>query len=305
LGVTHVRAHAKINLALAVAPPEPVGGPKAGWHRIASWFACVNLFDDLYLHRAEHTTLERRWHEDAVGPSPLDWPAESDLCLKALRALEARAGRPLPTRIALDKKIPVGGGMGGGSSDAAAVLVGCNRLHDLGLSAAELRDLSRPLGSDIAFFIDDQPGPAAPARPAIVEGFGDRLRRVEPAPAEVVLFFPRFGCPTREVYRAFDALSPGPLRDAEVAALHARAAREGKVDSAALFNDLARAAEAVAPALAQIRRALSSAANCPVHVTGSGSTLFAIADDAGDAQRIVRACGRAEPDMAMVVTRLV
>src|SRR5690606_4373798 len=114
-------------------------------------------------------------------------------------------GREIDARISVKKRIPVGGGLGGGSSDAAAVLMGVNDVFNLGLDDRELQVLSAPIGSDIAFFLDnyeynDGEAPAA----AIVSGFGDDIERLVGLGVWLALVVPDFGCDTRAVYRRFD-----------------------------------------------------------------------------------------------------
>jgi 4-diphosphocytidyl-2-C-methyl-D-erythritol kinase len=286
----HLRAHAKVNLALSVGPPV-ASGPRAGYHPIASWIHAVSLWDDLDIDTApsqprglsrrpaRDSTFDIDWADDAPRPTEIDWPLESDLAVRALRLLESHAGEPLPVRLRLRKRIPVGAGLGGGSSDAAAVLLAVNDLFGLGLPLARLVELSTQLGSDIAFFLDEPCLTGAPPRPALVTGFGERIERTPAAPpaaANLTLYFPPFGCPTADVYRAYDA-NPVPLREQEVAAL----ARAAAPDPARLFNDLLPAAERVRPELAAIRKELERAGISPVLLSGSGSTLFAMMSDAG------------------------
>lgn len=273
-----LRAFAKLNLALAVAPPER-DGPRRGWHRICSWMHAIDLHDDVEVRvdrSLDGPTLDARWANDAPvhAGEPLGWEAEDDLALRAAKKLDAGA----PLRITLRKRIPDGGGLGGGSSDAAAVLRAGNALLGLGHSPEELREIAMTLGSDVAFFIDDaDPSLDAPPRPAIVGGFGDEIERLA-APSEalaVTLAAPRFGCSTKDVYAAFDSFEPGPLREAEVRSLAMQSPAVAK-----LFNDLARPAMSVQPELAALRDALVHQWQAPVHVTGSGSTLFAVAEHA-------------------------
>jgi len=301
------RAHAKLNLCLAVSPPEPPGSPRAGWHRIASWFAAIDLHDDLTFERADTTTYERAWAPDAPRPTPIDWPEEADLACRAHRLLESIAGRPLPVRMRLRKRIPTGGGLGGGSSDAAAVLRAVTRLYELPLTRSDLRLHSRRLGSDVEYFIaapaagvwgvwdvavaSVPPGASGasgahagvidlttPPAPALVTGFGDSIARAGRPTGPVTLILPEFGCATPAVYRAFDGLGPRAFRDADVARLaDARRAWSREVCDAVLFNDLDAAAESIEPGLVAIRRELESAGH-RVHMSGSGSTLFALGE---------------------------
>lgn len=273
---------AKLNLALAVAPPlGPAAGPKRGYHPICSWFAAIGLADDLTLEALPVGTESRyaiTWAPDAPRPSPIDWPIDQDLAVRAHRLVEQHARRALPVAMTLRKRTPVGGGLGGGSSDAAGMIRGLDALFALGLSAPHQHALAATLGSDIAFFLDHAASIDAPPRPALVTGLGEELRRLERVPAWAVLIIPAFGCPTGPVYKAFDADFPPRFRQDEVFALVESAIARGRIDSRALFNDLARPAEAVAPALAGLRRDAALAAAAPLHVTGSGSTLFALAD---------------------------
>lgn len=290
------RAYAKVNLALAVGPPVP---PR-GYHPIASWFACIELHDEVELAalpegRPSEWRIE--WAGDAARPTPIDWPVEKDLAVRAHRALESAAGRALPVRGVVWKRVPVGAGLGGGSADCAAAMMGLDRLFGLGLGAARLREIAGTLGSDIAFFLDEASaagGAGCAARPALVTGFGERIERlgrVAREDAHLVLFFPPFGCPTGPVYQAFDRLPPRALREREVRAL---AAGPG-IDGARLFNDLEAPAGMVEPrladSLARLRAGLRGH-GAHVHVTGSGSTMFALARSVAHAREIVEA-GRA------------
>ena len=300
------RAHAKINLALAVGP----AAPPRGYHPIASWFACVGLHDEVELTalgEGEPSSWGIEWAADAVWSTPIDWPIEKDLAVRARRALESAAGRALPVRGVVRKRAPVGAGLGGGSADCAAAMMGIDRVFALGLGAARLRELCAPLGSDIAFFIDEECGPERAPRPALVAGFGERIERLGRVPREqshLVLFFPPFGCPTGPVYQAFDRLPPRPVREDEVRALAAGSI----VDSARLFNDLAAPAAMVEPRLSEALALLRSAMREPgahVHVTGSGSTMFALARTEAHGREIVEAARTAAPEIVSMPTMLV
>jgi 4-diphosphocytidyl-2-C-methyl-D-erythritol kinase len=267
-------AFAKVNLALDVGTPLA-----SGLHPIASWMAPIDLRDSVEIERLPDDTparLEVSWAHDAPRPSPIDWPHEKDLSMRALRALERALGRTLPAAIQVSKRIPVGGGLGGGSSDAAATLLALRELFALPIDDDTLRSIAMTLGSDVAYFIDD-----APPRPAIVEGLGERVTRVARVPGRLALVIPAFGCPTGAVYKAFDALPSGTtgtpsgerVRAAQAHAIHAGLAH------AELFNALAPAACAVVPRLALLLEALTQVGT--PHVTGSGSCLFLVMPDQG------------------------
>ena len=263
-----VRAHAKLNLALAVAPPEPVGH-RAGWHPIASWMHAIDLHDTVEAERLDAGPSRFQIVADADLPAP-DWPVERDLAVRTHRALEAHAERLLPIRLRVTKRIPAGGGLGGGSSDAAATLTAVRTLFDLDLDDTELARIAHRLGSDVPFFVGD-----APPRPALVAGFGERIERTTRAHAGVVLITPSFGCATPDVYRAFD--DDPPASDIEGRSACAEAlAHAGLAQGAALFNDLEPAARRIEPRLGELLDSLRGTLGTPVHLTGSGSTCFAL-----------------------------
>lgn len=297
--VTLRSGFAKVNLALAVGRPE---GEK-GYHPISSWMACVDLRDDLHLLALDPSRASRYailWHDDAPKRTDIDWPIAKDLAVRAQHALEARLGRRLTVQLKMEKRIPVGAGMGGGSSDAAAMLLALRDLYTLETDSDALRDVAMTLGSDIAFFIDEHAGPVAP-RPAIVEGFGERINRLAPSdePRWLAMLFPNVGCPTGEVYRAFDELCDmdHTLASDDVRAL----ASSGDLDADSLFNDLASAACAVRPSLGELRAAAARSAESPVHVTGSGSALFVVARDEEHARWLVE---RLREDVSVPVRAL-
>lgn len=288
------RAYAKINLALSVGPAEPVGTANAGMHPITSWMHAIDLFDDVSIEAVEgQSQYEIDWAADAPRPSEIDWPVEKDLVVRAHRLLEERAGRALPVKMSVSKRIPVGGGLGGGSSDAAAVFIAVNELFELGFSLSELAQMSAALGSDIAFFIDD-----SPARAAIVSGFGDQIERIAPSESGLVLLLPGFGCATGAVYGSYDAIGPRHLKSEQVESI----ARSGSIVPLELSNDLAAPAEFVEPKLARLRREAERAIEVPVHITGSGSAMFVVTDSPRDvAQHIETEVS----GLTCVVTRLV
>jgi 4-diphosphocytidyl-2-C-methyl-D-erythritol kinase len=296
------RAYAKINLALSVGPLD---APRR-MHPIESWMHCIDLYDEVHIEPrkgenrgssrrpARGSEIETVWASDAPRPSEVDWGPEEDLGVRALRVLEAHTHESLAVHLRIVKRIPVGGGLGGGSSNAATVLLAANELFGLGLSRVELARLSRSIGSDVAFFVDEED----PPRPAFVRGYGDEIERRDRAQSDLVLIMPPFGCPTREVYAAFDSLPSAAARERNLASLR----DEEGIISGNLFNDLAAAAESVHPALAGMRARVVAATSRPVHMSGSGSTLFVLTDDPEDT---VQKVAIAAPDAAIVRTKLV
>ena len=267
--VVHVQAPAKLNLALSVGPAG-----EGGMHPICSWMVTIDLCDELTVTKLPEDYFSRYailWHADAPRRSEIDWPITKDLAVRAHLALEQHVGRNLPVQLKLEKRIPVGGGLGGGSSNAAAMLRAVNELHGLELNVDELSRIASILGSDVPFFVR--------GGSAIVEGLGEQIWPRDTIPSlHAVVVMPAVQCPTGPVYQKFDTMTTSRL---DATAVRALAARDGgRLDSGALFNDLAAAAAEVQPVLAEHRRDLATLAEREAHVAGSGSSLFVLCDDA-------------------------
>jgi len=299
-------AHAKLNLSLSVAPPEPPDSPKPGWHRIASWFSAISLFDTLDIEPLAAGTTSRHtiaWAAHAPQTTPIDWPIDKDLAVRAHRLLEREAAKPLPIALTLTKSIPVASGLGGGSSDAAATLLALNQLFKLELSIDRLRALGATLGSDVPFFIDDEPqqdrtGHPRP-RPALITGFGETIERLPPIPAELILIIPPFPCATPAVYKAFDDFTreeaekearklrpvggkpkqPKTANDSLIRARHEKMLAAGHLKTDLLFNDLFIPGTRVEPRIGHLSTALSNGTRTTAHMTGSGSCLFLVPEN--------------------------
>ena len=268
-----ILAPAKVNLALAVGPLDT----ECGLHPVASWMRTVNFCDQLELKKLPEGSFSRFatiWSEHAPRPTDIDWPLARDLAFRAHQAVEAHVGRSLPVQSLLTKEIPVGSGLGGGSSNAAAMLRGLDTLFELSLGTEHLISIAASLGSDVPFFLQ--------GGDAVVAGFGERCvpTYCERFPA-LVLVFPTNACPTGEIFDAFDE-----QQDQEFAPERIDEVLQGSdLDGDDLFNDLLHAAETVEPELVECRAALKPLAERTVHLTGSGSTLFIPADNTmhGDA----------------------
>lgn len=280
-----IQAPAKLNLALAVGPASRADGLEA-LHPIASWMVTVNLYDELGLRRLDRGSISRYailWHADAKRRSDINWSITKDLAVRAHLALERHVGEALPIQLKLEKRIPVGSGLGGGSSDAAAMLRGLNALFSLGLSAQELASIGSTLGSDIPYLVH--------GGSALVEGFGERIAlHSSLPPIHAVIAFPAVACATARVYRLYDEMrdevaAGSTGRFETVAAL----ARSGTPRPHAPFNDLAPAAMRCAPELHVHLTEISSLAERPAHITGSGSAIFVLCDEPIHAEALASA----------------
>jgi 4-diphosphocytidyl-2-C-methyl-D-erythritol kinase len=257
-------AAAKVNLALEVLSRRP-----DGYHEIATVMQTVDLSDRLVLEEVDH--LEVRTSAPGV---PTD---ESNLAYRAAAALREAANLSRGVRITLDKRIPVAAGLGGGSTDAAAVLAGLNRLWELRWPAARLEELAVGLGMDVPFFLR---GGAAHAT-----GRGERLASLGGAVLGLVLVNPRFPLSTAEVYaRVTPAGYSDGSRAREMAgALDSR--RAGRV-AASLYNGLELAARPAYPQIGQMQAALIAAGALGASMSGSGPTVFGVARSWEQARQI-------------------
>lgn len=270
---------AKVNLTLAV------GGPRAdGLHPIASVMIAVEHGDKLTIEPIAQgpSRFDRAWSEDAPRPTPIDWAVEDDLIFRAHALMENAAGKPLPIHAALTKWTPVGAGLGGGSSAAAGMMAGLRELFGLTISDTALTEMGSALGADVAFAVHALLCQHA----AIATGIGDAI---EPLPKlkalHLALILPQGSCPTGQVYNAFDTL-PGDKRSPdELESL--RSQWQAATTAPGPLNDLTEPAIAACPAVGHAIATLASL-NHRARVTGSGSTVFVLAENAQEASRIVR-----------------
>lgn len=265
---------AKLNLALSVGAPRP-----DGLHPIASWMVPIDFGDTLTLRQCAKPVAPRiDYPQDAPRSCAVDWPIEQDLAVRAWRAVEAKIDQPLHVEIALTKQVPTGAGLGGGSANAAAMLDGLNQLFQLTLPEADLLALANALGADVAFQFAARLQPAG----AVVGGTGDQIQALPARPAcPVLLILPAFGCPTAEVYRAFDRSGINRQNTADLQGVRALAAQP--LSSASpLWNDLAGPAATVRPELKRVRD-MAAVAGFNAHVTGSGAALFVVPADTAPA----------------------
>ncbi len=263
-GRLRVRAPAKLNLTLRVGPVQA-----DGYHPLDSVVVKITLYDELTLSVRSDDRLVLICRGLPTGP------VEENLVLRAARGLQAKTGGGAD--IELHKRIPVGAGLGGGSSDAAAAMLALRRLWGSAMPDKELLAMAAELGADVPLFL----GP-----PTIrMRGRGEQLEPISVPPFSALLVTPPLHAPTGEVYRAYDLRRPGPLAAFDPAVLADRPpSRWGPW----LHNDLAAAAAEVRPAIAEWSTRLAAAVDRPVHMTGSGSGLFVPADDLADARTLWR-----------------
>lgn len=250
-----VRAFGKINLALYV-----LGKRADGFHEIATVMQAVDLCDTLTFARADSGLR--------FACTDSDLPTGDDnLVVRAVRLLEQETSRPLPLRIHLEKVIPVGAGMGGGSADAASTLWAVNHLYELGLEVEQLRSLGAVLGSDVPFFLT--------SGQALATGRGEVLTPLDlPIDYEVRIAFPGFPVRAAEAYAKAKTSLTNPLADCSFR----------RCSSPEKFwewirshdNDLACGITAAYPAVARGIGAMRSLGARHAGMTGSGSAVFGL-----------------------------
>ena len=262
-------ACAKVNFTL-----EVLGKRVDGYHALRSVVIPVSLSD----------TLDFELTEDGTISSDTGYP--DDLCVKAARTLRVRCPGASGVRIRVEKRIPAGGGLGGGSADAAAVLRALNRLWSCNLALTEIAELGAQVGSDVPALVLAQ----ELRTPILMEGRGETVSPLfEKASADIphspfsifhsplalVLVNPGVFCPTPEVFRR---CTPRVTNEGTILYNMKTALASGDVSriAAALMNDLEPPAVALHPEIGAARDALKAAGATGVLMSGSGSTVFGL-----------------------------
>ncbi|AGL21071.1 4-(cytidine 5'-diphospho)-2-C-methyl-D-erythritol kinase [Actinoplanes sp. N902-109] len=273
-GPVRVRVPAKINLHLGVGALRP-----DGFHELNTVYHAISLFDELTARPGDTLTLTMEG--EGTGELALD---ESNLIIRAARALAQKARVPAYARLHLRKSIPLAGGLAGGSADAAATLLACDLLWGTGYAKEELADIGAELGSDVPFLLH--------GGTALGTGHGEAVSPVlaRPTTWHWVVAIADGGLSTPAVYRELDRLrdgswSPAPLASPDhlMAALRQR---KPAVLGEALANDLQPAAVSLRPALGDVLRAGHAAGAVAGIVSGSGPTCVFLANDAGHAEKV-------------------
>jgi 4-diphosphocytidyl-2-C-methyl-D-erythritol kinase len=252
LAETHWPAPAKLNLFLHV-----VGRRPDGYHQLQTLFQLLDLADTVSVALREDGRIERPAAAYGVA-------AEEDLAVRAARALQSATGARAGASLRVTKRIPLGGGLGGGSSDAATVLVALNTLWGCGLSLSELAALGLPLGADVPVFVHGSS--------AWAEGVGERLTPVGLPEAWYAIIHPGVAVSTREIFQ-----SPELTRNSPLLTIRAFFESGGR-------NDCEPVVRAKFPAVAEALEWLGRCA--PARLTGTGACVFASCASAIDAERL-------------------
>jgi len=269
-----VRAPAKLNLFLEVLGKRP-----DGFHDLETLMLKIDLFDDLRFSPADEISLSADLTSlpDANRIDPKRFASSDNLILKAARLLQQRTGTSRGVAIHAMKRIPLESGLAGGSTDVAATLFALNQLWSLGLSTAELQELSAELGSDIPFFFSPTPG-------AVCRGRGERVEPLTGSPDfTFVIARPPSGLSTPLVFKnlklAGDAVSINPVRNLWQD-------RNAMSVAHRLFNRLQATAESLNPDVVNLKEEFGKLPFVAHQMSGSGTSYFGICRNRRDARRL-------------------
>lgn len=254
-----IEAYAKINLTLEVFAKRV-----DGYHALRSVVLPVSLGDTLEIVPASTLSSDAGY--------------DDDLCVKAAKVLDPTRG----AAIHVEKRIPVGGGLGGGSADAAATLIALNELWQLGKSRKELAEIAVQVGSDV---------PALTLGGAVLmEGRGECVSTlpIEISELNFVLVNPKIHSSTKAVYANCSPRALLGNESATVKMIEALAIDDLEAIAAAMVNDLQPSAIGLYPEIAEAMNALRSAGAIGVMMSGSGSTVFGLVPDQATAEKISR-----------------
>jgi len=263
-----VTAYAKLNLTF-----EVLGRRSDGFHQVTTIMQTIGLADVLRIEPNSQLKVDCEYPE-LDGEQNLAWRAASEL---------AKAGNVEPrARITIEKHIPVGMGLGGGSSDAAAALLGLNRLWDLGLSIDELASVAAGLGSDVPFFLW--------GGTALAQGKGEQITRLPPMPPlAVTLVFPDLVIPNKTA-AMYSRLTLAQFSDGGVTRQMIQILTAGQFVRESVrglvFNAFSEVAFRAYPQISEMCRRVADQGGPVLHLCGAGPALFALPSSEEEHQRI-------------------
>lgn len=268
-----ILAPAKINLFLEILGKRP-----DGYHNLKSIFLPVSVYDRIVLENQREGIETIVEHNIQLPGLPWDmtWcPPEENLTTRAARLLQEATGCRRGVRIVLEKNIPLGAGLGGGSSDAATVLQGLNQLWQTGLNAEQLLVLGARLGCDIPAFLR--------GGSLHMEGIGEQLKPISRStehPLWLLLVYPGFAISTSDIYARFKTgLTPPPPADKFRRVVSGLEQGSAVQVASGLYNALQPTVFQKYPILELLKNKLEDAGPLGVQLTGSGSTLYALVRD--------------------------
>lgn len=289
-----VPAPAKLNLFLHVVGKRP-----DGYHLLQSLFILIDWADTLHVERRDDGRLQRHDRGDALP--------EDDLCLRAARALRQASGCTLGADIHIEKRLPSGAGMGGGSSDAASTLLALNRLWGLHWPRSRLLPIALALGADVPFFVG--------GRNAFVEGIGEVLHPAEIDPMRLAVVKPAVSIGTREIFsspllqmsESVAIVAGFPAANRELAKQLSSDADAGDGGGSTAHrktvfkNDLQAPAEAASREVTDALNWLQDRYGNS-RMTGSGSAVFARISVSPDAELLAKQLARQQQEIGITAS---
>jgi len=283
-----IRAPAKINLNLRV-----VGKRRDGYHLIDTIMLPVSLYDELEIRKIRSPVDNKKTKDGMIEVScdhPLVPGGEKNIVYRAARLIMQQTDKQQQVQIHIRKRIPVGAGLGGGSADAAATLIGLNRLLTVRLSAAKLEKLALSLGADVPFFIR--------ARPARARGIGERLYPLHGIPSFwLVIVYPGFPVSTAWAFKKLPPTLTKPPVNTSIPTSLKRFDRLAKL----LVNDLESVTLKRYPKIQLLKDRLLHQGAAGSLMSGSGSSVFGIFSSRREALKALHRLGQEEGCQAFLV----
>ncbi|TVM03286.1 MAG: 4-(cytidine 5'-diphospho)-2-C-methyl-D-erythritol kinase [Candidatus Brocadia sp. WS118] len=265
-GKITIAAPAKINLFLEILGKRP-----DGYHEIETVMQGISLYD--YIHMENHDK-----DIEFTCSNPKLTAGEDNLVLKAARLFQKASGIFRGVKIHLDKRIPVGAGLGGGSSDAVATLSGLNKLWQVGYDETKLMSLAEKLGSDTPFFVF--------GNTAICRGRGEVVTPYNlPVNYHYIVIYPKFEVSTATVYKNFKIILTKNLKDVSFF-LQSLASGNPERLGSCLYNRLEEVVFKLYPEIEKIKKTLAKFDFCGILLSGSGSSLYGLCRGEKDSKEI-------------------
>jgi 4-diphosphocytidyl-2-C-methyl-D-erythritol kinase len=258
-GVLRLPSHAKVNLRLEILRRR-----EDGYHDLRSIFQKISLCDTVQVSLGQGKGISVTSDHPGIPDGP------RNLAYRAARAILNEAGRGEGIRIEIEKRIPLGAGLGGGSSNAATTLMALNELLGAGFSRKELKAIGLKIGADVPFFLMDGA--------ALGYGIGERLRRIELPQLWFVLIYPNFEVSTRWAYEH------AVLTKRQIHINLQRFVSSAEGISRILMNDLEGVVSLRYPQIREMKKVLESAGARGALMTGSGPTVFGVFPTRGEAE---------------------
>jgi len=285
------RSFAKLNLYLKVLNKR-----KDKFHNLSTLFCRIDLADTIKF-KGRNDGLIKISCNDPQAPGD-----KTNLCWQAAELLKRDLNLNYGLDIAINKRIPVGAGLGGGSSNAACVLSSLNRYWKLDLPVKKLASLGAKIGSDVAFFIYN-------TKFAEAGGRGEKIKpiiRLKKLDLYFVLIYPKIKISTPLIYQRFDNFSQLTRPTGNVKILTSELAKKGQgFDPDCLFNDLEIVAESLYPGIKQVKKAFSNIGLEKIMMSGSGSSVFSLCDSYQQAKNLSSRLSKEHKSWQVFVTRAV